>query len=78
MNEKCYKVPECVLKRLIVADAELEALESGGVDNWCWYSESRQEYLEDYFSDREPHWFEENELSFYMLAEKEMERYEEV
>ena len=46
---KCYKVPESVLKRLIVAEAELEALESGGVDNWCWYSESRQEYLEDYF-----------------------------
>ena len=77
-KQKYYKVPEDVLKRLIVSEACLEALESGGVDHWGWYSESRQEYLEDYFSDREPQWFEENDPDFYMLAEIEMERFEEV
>lgn len=77
-KQKYYKISEDKLRELIVADAILQALESGGVDNWGWYSESRQEYLEDYFSDREPQWFEENDPDFYMLAEIEMERFKEV
>lgn len=77
-GEKSYKVPEHILRRLIMSEAVLQALEAGGVDNWCWYSESRQDYLNDYFSDREPQWFEENEPDFGMIADEQIERYEEV
>ena len=35
--------------RLIDRDFKLACLESGGVDNWEWYSES----LEDYFAAHE-------------------------
>lgn len=77
-GEKSYKVPEHILRRLIMAEAELQALEAGGVDNWCWYCESKTDYLNDYFSDNDPQWFEENSLDFGMVADKEIERFEEV
>lgn len=78
MSERQYKVSEKELLELIAAKAELEALESGGVDNWCWYSESRSDYLHDYFSDYEPNFFKTNEVDFEMVADREINRYEEV
>lgn len=77
-KQKYYKISEDKLRELIIADAILQALEAGGVDNWSWYSESKQEYLEDYFSKRNLQWFKENDLNFYALAEIEIERFEEV
>ena len=77
-KKRYYKISEEQLRNLIIADAMLQALESGGVDNWCWYSESKQEYLDDYFSMNDAQWFEENNLSFDMLADIEIERFEEV
>ena len=32
-----------VVEELVLAHAELRALQSGGVDNWSWYSESLEE-----------------------------------
>lgn len=35
-----YILTKRELEQLLVAKAELEALEQGGVDNWEWYEES--------------------------------------
>lgn len=47
---KFYVLSENELKLLLEYKAELNALESGGVDNWHWYSESIHE-SEDWDSD---------------------------
>ena len=80
MNEKqkYYKVSEKELKEFIMAAARLEALEAGGVDNWDWCYESKQDYLNDYFSVNEPDWFEDNIPSFDMIADIEINSFEEV
>ena len=42
------KIVEITEKRyleLVEAELELQALNSGGVDNWQWYCESRHDYL---------------------------------
>ena len=49
---KLYVLSENELKLLLEYKAELNALESGGVDNWDWYSESIHE-SEDWDSDRD-------------------------
>ena len=78
MSEKQYKVPENVLRQLIAAKAELEALESGGVDNWSWYSESKYEYLEEYFSECNTESFNKDDIGFELLVDKEINKFEEV
>ena len=40
-------VPKEELKELLAARNKLAALESGGVDNWSWYSDSLNDYLEE-------------------------------
>ena len=44
---KYYAVTEDELRRLILNDLTLEALSSGGVDNWSWYGEALTEYVKD-------------------------------
>lgn len=46
MNRK-FIIDERSLISLIKAELKLVALESGGVDNWSYYSDSLNEYLED-------------------------------
>ena len=75
---KYYKISETELKYLIRCRAELEALESGGVDNWSWYGDARTDYLEDYFSDRDPEWFEDNDLDFDLIVDEQINEFEEV
>ena len=75
---KYRKISETELKYLIRCRAELEALEAGGVDNWPWYSDSRTDYLEDYFSDRDPEWFENNDLDFDLIVDEQIAKFEEV
>lgn len=49
-----YRVSREELLELLEARNRLAALESGGVDNWDWYSDSFYEYLkEDYENNRE-------------------------
>lgn len=43
--EKKYIIKEKELVRLLKAEAILNALEAGGVDNWDWYGESINESL---------------------------------
>lgn len=50
MRERMYLVSESRLKELIEAELRLEALESGGVDNWEWYGEAGHDYIQDYCS----------------------------
>ena len=59
--EKKYIVSESELVKLLEAEAVLNALEAGGVDNWDWYEESINESLNgtDYETVGE---FVENEL----------------
>lgn len=75
---KYYKISETKLKYLIKCRAELEALESGGVDNWSWYGDAKTDYLEDYFSDRDPEWFENNDLDFDLIVDEQINEFEEV
>lgn len=73
---KYYKINEEDLKYLIECRARLEALESGGVDNWSWYGESYSDYLTDmkeaYNMDKE------DELDFEDIANEEIKNFEEV
>lgn len=40
-----YIVSEKRLKKLLAAELELQQLEAGGVDNWSYYGEGREEFL---------------------------------
>jgi hypothetical protein len=46
--ENYYLVPEKDLYKMIKDQLVLSALESGGVDNWEWYSASISDLVEDY------------------------------
>lgn len=45
-RQKYVKVPLDVLVELIEAKEELSALSEGGVDNWEWYGECFDTYIE--------------------------------
>lgn len=47
MNNMEISIPFAEYRRLIRRDAELSALEAGGVDNWEWYSDSLATLEED-------------------------------
>ena len=52
--ERIFKITKSQLVELLMAEAKLNALESGGVDNWEWYGESRKDFLKETgFSDFE-------------------------
>ena len=55
---KYYKIPEEDLVDLLEASMILNALISGGVDNWEWYSESYNECLDTIC--KESNWNYEN------------------
>lgn len=44
--ERYVKISIKELQELIEAEAKLNALECGGVDNWEWYGEAFSNYLE--------------------------------
>lgn len=46
--EKYYKISESELIELLASSIELEALDAGGVDNWCWYGENFKEVRKEY------------------------------
>ena len=73
---KYYKISEHDLKYFIECRARLEALESGGVDNWSWYCDSNADYLcdmkEEYNLDKE------EDLDFSDIAEYEIKNFKEV
>ena len=74
--EKYYRVNEKDLKYFIECRAKLEALESGGVDNWSWYYDSNADYLCDMkdMYGLNP----EEDLDFSDIAEHEIKNFKEV
>ena len=65
--EKVYVVYENELKELIHDSLKLMALENGGVDNWEWYGDSLNDFLNS-----------NGEEDFYKIAEKELSNYDEL
>ena len=65
--EKIYIVYENELKELIHDSLKLMALENGGVDNWEWYDDSLNNFLN-----------RSGEEDFYEMAEKELSNYDEL
>lgn len=45
-EQRLYYISEDRLLELLQEEAELIALQNGGVDNWDWYDESCQNYLD--------------------------------
>ena len=45
--KKYYKISEELLIELMKDSLVLAALESGGVDNWEWYGDSRCDFLDE-------------------------------
>ena len=73
---KYYKISEKDLKYLIESRARLEALESGGVDNWSWYCDANSDYLADMKEEYDIPM--EEDLDFKDIADKEIKNFEEV
>lgn len=48
MKQKRYIIKADILKFLLENSYVLEALQSGGVDNWDYYDEALDEYLANY------------------------------
>lgn len=71
-------VPEDELINLIEDQMILAALNQGGIDNWCGYSESLWDFAEDlnkkeyFFKKDEPHFASD---IFNAYAKKEVEKY---
>lgn len=65
--EKAYVVYENQLRELIHDSLKLMALENGGVDNWEWYGDSLNDFLNN-----------NGEEDFYKMAEKELPNYDEL
>lgn len=88
-EEKYYKVKKSTLLDLLLSYFTLEALESGGVDNWGWHDDTlylyRKEaleqpefraFLEKKYKDDED--FDVSDIDFEDIAEFELEGYEEI
>lgn len=73
---KYFKISEHDLKYFIECRARLEALESGGVDNWSWYCDSNTDYLND--MKEEYNLDKEENLDFSDIAEYEIKNFKEV
>ncbi len=67
-------VPEQHLRDFIRAWLRLQALESGGVDNWEWYGYSLRDFLESWAreTDRDP---EDEDLSFDEIVDEDIKEY---
>ena len=48
---KMYQVPEDQLIESLENQMLCNALQAGGVDNWCWYGESISNFIDDYLND---------------------------
>lgn len=45
---KQFLITETRLRELLEAEARLEALEYGGVDNWAWHDDSLHDWLKEF------------------------------
>lgn len=60
---------------LLENNAKFIALEAGGVDNWEWYGDSLQNYLERSFSEGD---CKANDFNFLDIAVREISKYQEI
>lgn len=70
-----YIVPEDRLIELLTAEFNLTALERGGVDNWSWYGDSIEDYI-NLMSEENNHDFEDYEELAEFFVEKEFKKEE--
>lgn len=64
-DNEYYKISKKRLLKLLEADAKLEALENGGVDNWEWYGTSICDYLLDIANEVIPDASDDDKDDFY-------------
>lgn len=70
-----YIVDEKELRELLYSYYKLEALEYGGVDNWEWYGESQEDYLDFVFSGSDADYMYPDE-GFGFLVDDEIKKYD--
>lgn len=77
-DNKYYKISKKRLLELLEADAKLEALESGGVDNWEWCGVSISDYLLSYVQEIHPDMEDDDKDDFWFdsIAEERLRNYE--
>lgn len=73
-----YIVSEKRLKKLLAAELELQQLEAGGVDNWSWYGEGREEFLLKKIDGRVPKEELPEDIDFDYVAELNLANYEKL
>ena len=73
MATKYRLVPEKTLLLLIENSLRLNALESGGVDNWTWYGDSFNSFLSRYNPGLD--FDDDNFMDFTAIAEQEVKGY---
>lgn len=73
-----YKISKKRLLELLEADAKLEALENGGVDNWKWSGASMSDYLFSYIQEIHPDMEDDDKDDFWFdsIAEERLKNYE--
>lgn len=76
--EKFYKISESELVELLTDNLRLTALEAGGVDNWSWYGDSFDEFLQSAMKDEGLNPEEDEDFSFRDLAKLYLKDYQEV
>lgn len=77
-DNEYYKIPKKRLLELLEADAKLEALENGGVDNWEWSGASMSDYLFSYIQEIHPDMEDDDKDDFWFdsIAEERLKNYE--
>lgn len=73
-----YIISEKRLKELLAAELELRQLEWGGVDNWTWYGEGREEFLLECIKGRVPEEDIPEDIDFNYIAELDLADYEKI
>ena len=76
-SRELFVVPEKQLVKLLSAYNQLQALVSGGVDNWGWYGESLGNFLRDFVTEH-PQLVDEDEddVTFDFIAEYDLVDYQ--
>ena len=77
-DNEYYKISKKRLLELLEADAKLEALENGGVDNWEWSGASISDYLLNYIQEIHPDMEDDDKDDFWFdsIAEERLKNYE--
>ena len=73
-NNETVKISKDLLTQLMSDSIKLDILESDGVDNWIWYMEGLNTYVEDFLNDHPDfkEWFgesvEEDDIDYDTIA----------